>query len=50
MEVSCFMKKLKTARPQLTKQQYRTLKGQALGGDVLGAQKGLAKLQERNRL
>lgn len=34
-----FMKKLKDSRPYLTKQQYRTVKGQALSGDIDGAEK-----------
>jgi hypothetical protein len=31
----------------LTKHQYRTLKGQAVAGDVAGANKGLIKLLRR---
>ncbi len=42
-----FLKQLKYNRYQLTAQQYRTLKGQALAGDVAGAKKGLQKLSER---
>ena len=42
-----FMKKLKNSRPYLTKQQYRTIKGQALSGDIDGAQKGLISLLRR---
>ena len=42
-----FMKKLKNNRPCLTKQQYHTLKGQALSGDIDGAQKGLNSLSRR---
>lgn len=42
-----FMKKLKNNRPFLTKQQYRTIKGQALSGDIDGAQKGLNSLLRR---
>ena len=42
-----FMKKLKNRRPYLTKQQYRTIKGQALAGDIDGAQKGLNSLLRR---
>lgn len=34
-------------RSKLTPQQYRTLKGQILAGDVEGAEKGLAKLLRR---
>ena len=42
-----FMKKLKNKRPYLTTQQYRTIKGQALSGDIDGAQKGLNSLLRR---
>ena len=40
-------KVLKQAKPLLTKQQYRTLKGQLIAGDVEGVKKGLKKLIER---
>ena len=42
-----FMKKLKNNSPYLSKQQYRTIKGQALSGDIDGAQKGLNSLLRR---
>ena len=45
--INSFMKKLKNNRPFLTKQQYRTIKGQALAGDIDGAQKGLNSLLRR---
>lgn len=35
---------LKGARQRLTPQQYRTLRGQVLAGDSVGAMKGLRKL------
>lgn len=35
---------LKACRDRLTKQQYKTLKGQILAGDGDGAMKGLRKL------
>ena len=35
---------LKAYRPQLTAQQYKTLRGQVLAGDAEGAMKGLRKL------
>lgn len=38
---------LKLHKNQLTKQQYKTLKGQAIAGDELGAIKGLNKLLMR---
>lgn len=40
-------KVLKIHKNQLTKQQYKTLKGQAIAGDTLGAIKGLNKLLNR---
>ena len=36
--------RLKGARPHLTPQQYRTLRGQVLAGDPDGAMRGLRKL------
>lgn len=45
--LNSFMKKLKNSRPYLTKQQYRTIKGQALAGDIDGAEKGLNSLLRR---
>ena len=36
--------RLKGARPHLTAQQYRTLRGQVLSGDPDGAMKGLRKI------
>ncbi len=35
---------LKGARGHLTKQQYKTIRGQILAGDADGAMKGLRKL------
>ena len=34
----------------ITKQQYKTFKGQVLSGDVLGAAKGLTKLMKRKEV
>lgn len=31
----------------ISKQQYKTFKGQVLSGDVLGAAKGLSKMMKR---
>ena len=45
--INSFMKKLKNSRQYLSKQQYRTIKGQALSGDVDGVQKGLNSLLRR---
>lgn len=38
---------LKAYRPQLSQQQYKTLRGQVLAGDSKGAMKGLKKIMER---
>lgn len=38
------MVRLKGARPRLTQQQYRTLRGQVIAGDPDGAMRGLRKL------
>lgn len=38
---------LKACRDRLTKQQYKTLKGQILAGDGEGAMKGLRRLLQR---
>lgn len=35
---------LKAYRPQLTHQQYKTLRGQVLAGDAIGAMKGLQRI------
>lgn len=37
-------KLLKDSREYLTRQQYRTIKGQMIAGDVEGARKGLLRL------
>lgn len=37
-------KLLKDSRKHLTNQQYRTIKGQLIAGDVDGARKGLNRL------
>lgn len=46
-ELTEFMKMLKSNKGNLTHQQYRTIKGRALTGDIEGARKGLSKLLER---
>lgn len=38
---------LKAYRRQLTPQQYKTLKGQVLAGDSVGAMKGLEKIMAK---
>lgn len=47
MTIEEYMKCLKHYRPRLTRQQYRTLKGQALSGNIEGAAKGLLKLMKK---
>ena len=42
-----FWRKLKQQRSNMTKQQYRTIKGQAVSGKVLDARKGLQKVLKR---
>jgi hypothetical protein len=42
-----FWQKLKENRPNLTKQQYNTLKGQAKSGNVDAAMRGLKTLLDR---
>jgi hypothetical protein len=42
-----FLKQLKMQRDRLTKQQFKTIRGQAIAGDIVGANKGLIKLLSR---
>ena len=42
-----FWRELKDSRPHLTKQQYRTIKGQAVKGNVMDARKGLQRILHR---
>lgn len=46
-EITSFMKTLKCYRYALTAQEFRTLKGQAIVGDLEGARKGLNKILGR---
>lgn len=48
MEQKEFLQMLKAHKQHLTKQQFKTIKGQALAGDIEGARKGLNKLAERS--
>ena len=41
--------KLKRARKYLTKQEYRTIKGQLIAGDIEGARKGLDRILARKQ-
>lgn len=47
MEKQLLMKQLNENKNILTKQQYKTLKGQAVAGAVMGANKGLIKILQR---
>lgn len=40
-------KRLKENKKHLTKQQYRTIKGQLIAGDIEGANKGLNRLLKK---
>jgi hypothetical protein len=42
-----FLARLKIYRRELTAQQWKTLRGQALSGDLEGAEKGLAVIVRR---
>lgn len=46
-ELTAFMDTLNANRKNITRQQYRTIKGQAFAGNIKGAEKGLYKLLER---
>lgn len=41
------LRELRRERPNLTSQQFKTLKGQILAGDIEGAEKGLGRLLRR---
>ena len=43
-DIAMNMKLLKAYRYKISKQQYRTFKGQILSGDISGFRKGLFKL------
>ena len=43
------MKQLRANHGRLTRQQFKTLKGQALAGDPAGALKGLQRLLQQNK-
>lgn len=46
-ELTEFLESLKANKRNLTKQQYRTIRGQALKGNVMDARKGLQKVLKR---
>jgi len=45
-----FFKELKNNRPNLTVQQYKTIKGQAVKGNIMDARKGLHKVLKRRNV
>jgi len=45
-QIECFIRSLNHFG--LTKQQIKTLRGQALTGDLIGAQKGLGRMVTKN--
>lgn len=47
-EINTF-KLLRVNKNKLTKQQYSTIKGQIIAGDVVGANKGLNKLLKNHK-
>ena len=48
-ETKIFLKRLKIFKKVLTTQETKTLKGQALAGDLAGAKRGLEKILKRER-
>ena len=47
-ELGMFEVELELARPKISRQEYRTLQGQAKHGDIDAAAKGLAKILGRH--
>ena len=47
---TAFWRDLKASRPNMTKQQYRTIKGQAVKGNVADARKGLQRILMRRNV
>lgn len=44
LAITAALKRLKDARSALSSQQYSTIKGQIIAGDICGAEKGLRRL------
>jgi hypothetical protein len=44
---SIFLRELRKYKDHLTKQQFKTLRGQVINGDCEGAKKGLKKILNR---
>jgi len=47
-KVALYMWALRRHKRRLTKQQYKTIKGQILSGDGEGAMRGIATIAQRN--
>jgi hypothetical protein len=47
IEINGFIKSLQKYQSMLSKQQLKTLRGQALSGNLTGAQKGLDRLLKK---
>jgi hypothetical protein len=45
--IDAFLTRLYMCSHRLTRQQFKTLRGQALAGDIAGAEKGLERLLTR---
>ena len=45
-----FFRELKGSRPSLTIQRYKTIKGQAVKGNIADARKGLHKVLKRRNV
>ena len=44
---SCFLREVRKYKDHLTKQQFKTLRGQVFNGECEGAKKGLKKILNR---
>ena len=44
-----FWRELKQQRNNMTKQQYRTIKGQAVKGNIDAARKGMLRIKQRRQ-
>lgn len=49
MELDKFLDSLYNNKKKLTQQQYRTIKGQAMSGNIDGARKGMWRVINRGR-
>lgn len=47
--INRFIKKLKQYNRYISKQQFKTLKGQAISGDIVGAERGLQKILQKGK-